>query len=195
MHVKLMLLFAGTVKILRSFGAPGLFIITFMDATFLPLPHELVFLPLSLANPERVFFYAFVGFTSSTLAGIFSYVIGNQFGHHILEKHLSPERLQKVTTFLEQKGIYPTLIASFAVPFKVFTIVSGALQVPKKTFLLAVLVSRATWFFTEAAILFRAGRIHFHLLARYRLLSFVLIFIVISIIYYIRKIRKLPQQI
>lgn len=196
MHLKLMLLFESTVKILRGLGAPGLFIITFADATILPLPHELVFFPLSLANPQKVFFYAFTGFTASTLAGIFSYVIGDRIGHRILKKRIGPERVDKVTTFLEQKGIYPTLITSFAVPFKLFTIVSGALQVPRKTFLLAVMVSRAAWFFTEAFILFHVGRVRFHLLARYSELFFILIIMLLLLIYFIfRKTRKLPQQI
>lgn len=154
-------LYVSVVEALKSLGEAGLFLVTWLDSTILPIPFELVFLPLSFSNPKNVFIYAFIGFTSSTLAGIFSFSVGEKIGHDVLRKKITPQKLEKVVSYLEKKGFFPTLVASFAVPFKFFTIVSGALHVPRQTFLFAVLVSRAAWFFTKAFILFRTWRINF----------------------------------
>lgn len=76
----------GTKDFFIQNGAWGLFILAFTEASFFPVPPDIVLLPLVLFSPGRALYYATVTSAASSLGGIFGYLIGVRAGRPILSR-------------------------------------------------------------------------------------------------------------
>ena len=62
-------------------------IVSFIEASFFPIPPDVMLIPMVLMHPSRAWLYALVATICSVLGGIFGYLIGafsyEQFAHSI----------------------------------------------------------------------------------------------------------------
>jgi len=121
-------------------------LLSFFEAIIFPVPPEVMLAPMSLARPERALWYATLSLAGS-MVGMF---IGYAIGYFALEAILPVlERLGYGAQFGEIKrqaaenGFWLLLLAGFTpVPFKIFTIASGAVGMPLLPFFLGALIGR-----------------------------------------------------
>lgn len=83
-----------------SLGAPGLFAVAFLEFFLLPVPPDLVLIPLAVARPEFALFYAAVATAGSVSAGLVGYVIGRKGGRPALDSRFAGERTDRAERYV-----------------------------------------------------------------------------------------------
>jgi membrane protein YqaA with SNARE-associated domain len=163
----------------RKFSGLWLGLISFAEASFFPIPPDILLLPLCLGNLKKAFSFALICSVASVLGGLAGYAIGA-----FAWDGLSPWFFQYVPGFTEEKfariqewyaewGWPLVFLAGFSpIPYKIFTIASGVLGMALLPFILASAVSRSARFFLVAALVAKFGEPmkekidkHFNLLA------------------------------
>lgn len=154
-----------------KWGSWAIFICTFADASFLPLPTLMVFLTLSLLNITKAYRYA-VFATLGTLAGGFAgYSIGhfawlNPSGEftgfaHYLFNHIpgfSEEFFNRISLLYTKWGFWILFTsAAIPLPFKVFSISSGVFETNLLLFGITTLISHGIRFMLLAFLAIKAG--------------------------------------
>ncbi|SOC84377.1 membrane protein YqaA, SNARE-associated domain [Ensifer adhaerens] len=135
-------------------------IIAFVESSFFLVPADVLFLPMSLARPERAWRYALVATVASVLGGILGWYIG----HYAFEAVAKPvlEFYGKLETFERLKaetgfGMIVLLLITSGLahlpPIKVVTILAGVADVNLGLFIITAIVARGTRFFLLAALL------------------------------------------
>ena len=133
--------------------------LTFAEASFFPIPPDVMLAPMVLARRERAWYLATLTTGASVLGGLFGYVIGmylyTQVGERLLEFYHAEDTFIEIQNWFEAYGIWVILVAGFTpVPYKLFTITAGILSMTLVPFLLFSFVGRGARFFLVAALIF-----------------------------------------
>ena len=156
-------IYQGVMRFSRRREAPYyLSLLSFVESFILPFPPPDVMLaPMSLARPSRAMQFATLTLFFSVLGGLVGYMIG-AFLFDIAEPYIIAWgyqlRFEKVTTWFEHWGFWAVLVAGFSpVPYKLFTIAAGVLNLALIPFVLASIIGRGARFFLLAWCLARYG--------------------------------------
>ena len=141
--------------VLRQAAKPAavyfLFIWSFVEAWFIiPIPPDVILAPMTLATPSKAFFYANITTISSILGGCLGFIIG-MFAIDYAMEIINTLNLQgyydQALEWFSVWGSAVILVAGFTIiPFKVFTIMAGAMKKNFFLFLLAATLSRGARF-------------------------------------------------
>lgn len=143
-----------------SLGVPGLFAVAFLEFFLLPIPPDLVLIPLALAQPELAPVYAITATAGSVLAGFLGYLAGRKGGRPVLESRFSSQRAKRAEAHFERSGFATIAIGAFApIPegYELLSVASGVLGLDPRTYLLASLLGRGGRYFLEAALVLVLG--------------------------------------
>ena len=137
-------------------------LISFAESSFLPLPPDILLVPMTLAQPRRAWLIAAVCTITSVTGGYVGYAIGyflfDAIGLPVLEFYHMIDKYEAFKAAFAEWGAWIIVIKGLTpIPFKLVTIASGAAQFDLVTFTLASLVSRSLRFFLLAALLWRFG--------------------------------------
>jgi membrane protein YqaA with SNARE-associated domain len=140
----------------------ALALIAFAESSFLPLPPDILLVPMTLAQPRRAWLIAAVCTIASVAGGYVGYAIGyflfDTIGLRVLEFYHMMDKYEAFKTAFAEWGAWIIVIKGLTpIPYKLVTIASGAAQFDLATFTLASLVSRSLRFFLLAALLWRFG--------------------------------------
>ncbi len=133
-------------------------IVSFIEASFFPIPPDVMLIPMVLMNPSRAWFFALIATVFSVLGGVFGYIIGafayDQFAQPILYTLGKEAEMANFSQKYNEIGLWAVITAGVSpIPFKVITIMSGATNLNFVVFLGASLVSRGIRFFIVAGLL------------------------------------------
>lgn len=129
-------------------AALSLFGLATAESIFFPLPPDLLLLALDVVHPEKSFFYAAVCTAGSTIGGAIGFAIGRWGGRPLLERWVSKERILYIEERFQRYDVWAVFIAGLTpIPYKVFTISSGAFRLRFWRFVLASVCSRGLRFF------------------------------------------------
>ena len=136
--------------------------ISFIESSFFPIPTSLMLAPMVMARRERAWWLASLATVTSVLGGVFGYVIGyflfEQLGKPILELYQLQVKFIQMKDWFDQYGVWLVLLAGLTpIPYKLFTITSGAMGMAIIPFAMASLVGRASQFFLVAGLLWWGG--------------------------------------
>ncbi len=138
-----------------------LFAMSFAESSFFPVPPDVLLAPMTLARPERGWRFAFWTTVASVLGGMAGYVIGwlaLDAVEPILRSSGYWDTYLRASLWFETWGFASILVAGFSpIPYKVFTIATGALQYSLPLFVLGSIIGRGTRFFLVAALLIWGG--------------------------------------
>jgi membrane protein YqaA with SNARE-associated domain len=168
------------------YGVPMLMAISFAESSFFPIPPDVLQIALSVGKPRRSFLYAFASLVASVAGAVLGWWIGKEawdsLGDFFFEwiPGFTQERFDFVGEKYQDNAFLAIFGAAFTpIPFKIFTIASGAFHVKLSTLILASLVGRGLRFFVVAgAIFFLGPRVKFWIDRYFELISiafFVLI--------------------
>ena len=132
--------------------------VSFIEASFFPIPPDVMLIPMVLMNPSRAWLFALVATAFSVLGGIFGYIIGTFSYEHIAEPllYLLGKEAQMVdfSNKYNEIGFWAVITAGISpIPYKVVTIMSGATNLNFAVFLGASMASRGLRFFVVAGLL------------------------------------------
>ncbi|HKK05153.1 MAG: DedA family protein [Gammaproteobacteria bacterium] len=148
-----------------------LFALAFAEASFFPLPPDVMLAPMALATPARAWRFALIATTASVLGGVLGYLIGH-FAFELVEPLLHQwgywESYQRAAQWFDRWGFWAVFLAGFSpIPYKVFTIGAGVAAMSVLPFLVASFVGRGGRFFLVAGLMAWGGERMENLLRRY----------------------------
>ncbi len=144
------------------YGEPALFLIALAEASFFPIPPDVLLIVLALSIPKRAFRYAGECLAGSLLGGALGYLIGlflfDTVGIRIIEFYGLMEQYYKFQLWYEKYNFWIIFTAGFTpLPYKVFTISAGVAKVNFLIFFIASLVSRGARFFLVSGLIWKFG--------------------------------------
>ena len=145
-----------------SLGGPGLFLVAFLDSSFLSLPeiNDVLVVLMVTRNEELMPYYAAMATLGSIAGCLVLYVLGRKGGEAILRKRVSGPRLEKAIGLFRRFGVLASIVPAVLpppAPFKVFVLLSGVTRVPWPRFCGAVAVGRGVRYFGEGLLAVRYG--------------------------------------
>jgi membrane protein YqaA with SNARE-associated domain len=186
---------------LITFGAFGLFALSLLDSSFVPLPSsaDALMLLLSTTNPSWMLLYAFVATIGSALGCCILYLVSKRAGARAL-KRFSEAKQARVKLLIERYDMMAVLVATLLpppFPFKLFVVTAGVFRFSLLRFTLAVVVGRAFRFLLEGYFAVRYGPQAKEILAKYYPfigLGLVAAIVVFVIVKQRRQIRLHPRR-
>lgn len=146
-------------------------ILSFAESSFFPIPPDVMLAPMALANPPKAWRLAFLTTWTSALGGLFGYLIGMFFFtlvHPLLIHFGYWQTYLKVQHWFNEYNFWIIFIAGFSpLPYKLFTIAAGAMQISILPFIVASFLSRGARFFLVAGLMKWGGEPMEKLLHRY----------------------------
>jgi membrane protein YqaA with SNARE-associated domain len=133
-------------------------LLTFAESVFFPIPPDVLLAPMVLAKPEKAWRLASLTTISSILGGSVGYLLGylmfepwiqpliTQFGYQ--------GRFDTAMNWFSEWGVWVVFIAGFSpIPYKLFTVSAGFLQMAFLPFLIASAIGRGLRFFLVAGLI------------------------------------------
>ena len=135
--------------------------LSFAEATFFPVPPDVMLAPMVLAERSAAWRLAFLTTVSSVIGGLFGYLIGWLAIEAVLpliERVGYLGAYQAAVDAFESYGVWFVMLAGFTpIPFKIITIAGGALGAPMLGFLVGSVVGRGARFYLVASIIWAGG--------------------------------------
>lgn len=123
-----------------------LFLLSFFEAIVFPVMPEVMLAPMSLARPQRALRYATISLAGSIIGMFIGYVIGYfalEAAMPLVERFGYGARFDQIKHQAADHGFWLLLLAGFTpVPFKIFTLASGAVAMPLLPFFFGALIGR-----------------------------------------------------
>ncbi len=162
-----------------------LFFLALAEASFFPIPPDVLLIALGLAVPKKSIRWASICLAGSVIGGVIGYGLGYYFmamiGDRILEFYHLMDKYSQVQALYQQYDAWAVAVGGFTpLPYKLFTITAGAFRINFLTFVVASVVSRGLRFFLVAATIYFFGPKVRYFLERYFNL-FTIIFAVLLI--------------
>jgi membrane protein YqaA with SNARE-associated domain len=134
---------------------PALFAVSFAESSFFPIPPDVMLAPMCLARPDRAWRYAFVCTIASVLGALGGYAIGyllfESVGQAIISFFGYGGKEEELRATYDQYGAWVIFLKGLTpIPFKLVTIISGAMSFSIPIFLLACTITRGMRFFLVA---------------------------------------------
>ena len=136
------------IHLVLQFGIVGLFLVSIVDSSFVPLPLPgvtdimLVLFAAQHANPVLLIASASFG---SFLGGWFSYRVGQAGGMAFLEKHTPKRIFKRVCGWMESHALIAVALPALLpppMPLSPFVLAAGALKMSVKRFNITFTASR-----------------------------------------------------
>ncbi len=136
--------------------------ISFIEASFFPIPPDLLMIPMIIAAPRRAWLIAGVAMVSSVLGGMLGYAIGalayEGLGQPILAAMGKGDAMEAFNQTFVDAGFWAVLGAGITpFPYKVITIMAGWTGMPLATFIVTSIIARGLRFIIVAGLLFYFG--------------------------------------
>jgi membrane protein YqaA with SNARE-associated domain len=168
--------------------------IAFADSSFLPIPPDLLLVPMALLRPERLKSFLLICLAGSSLGAILGYVIGyalwSTVGLPLVELYGYTDQFANYQTLVAQWGVCVIIAKAFTpVPFKIAAIAAGIAAMDPLAFMFATVVGRALHFAMVGAVLVLCGPKIMAFVARYErpfMLASVVVLILAVVAFHFR---------
>jgi membrane protein YqaA with SNARE-associated domain len=155
------------------------------ESVFFPIPPDVMLAPMALATPQRWVRLAVLCTVASVIGGLLGYMLGHFALDAIWPWMVSlgwDAPFYRVQALFERYGFWIVFVAAFTpIPYKVFTIASGATGIGLIPFLLGSTIGRGIRFFLVAGLIAWGGKRLEQVLRRYiEILGWVVAVLVIA---------------
>ena len=140
-----------------SLGGPGLFIIAFLDSSFLSFPevNDILIILLTTQHPERMAYYALMTTLGSIAGCLALYSVARRGGEAFLRRRFKGHYVDAAMERFRRYGLLAILIPSILpppMPFKIFVLAAGVAKVRPADFILAIAIGRGIRYFGEGLL-------------------------------------------
>jgi len=144
-----------------SLGAPGLFLISFLDSSFIPFPiiNDGLLISFSIQNHARMPLYALLASLGSVLGCVLLYFIARKGGEAYFHRKAGG-RARVIRKWVERNGFGGMLAAALLpppTPFKFFVLAAGVFEIPLFSFTSAITLARLIRYFGVGFLAVRYG--------------------------------------
>ena len=144
-----------------ALGAPGLFLISFLDSSILTFPviNDLLLIELSMRRPARMPLYASMAALGSLLGCISLFLLARKIEEAAFHQKVGA-RAAAIRHWVERNGFGGMLLAAMLpppTPFKFFVLAAGVFEVPLASFASAIGLARVIRYFGVGYLAVRYG--------------------------------------
>jgi len=131
---------------------------SFSESIIFPIPIDVLLVPMSLLNPSMAIWFGVVSMIASVLGGVIGYWLGLRLGRPALHKFVSSSRSDSVERLFDKYGAWAVVAAAVTpIPYKVFTIIAGVLNLELKKFVFASIIGRGFRFLSIGILFYIYG--------------------------------------
>ncbi|QHS53767.1 DedA family protein [Edaphobacter sp. 12200R-103] len=155
---------SALMHFLFTFGVFGLFLVSIVDSSFVPLPIPGItdmMLVLMAARHENWIMLVLIASAGSAIGGYFSYRVGRSGGMAFLEKRVPPRIFKLVREWMERHAVLAVALPAILpppVPLSPFVLAAGALEMSRRKFLWVFTISRTARHLIAAGLGLYYGR-------------------------------------
>jgi membrane protein YqaA with SNARE-associated domain len=153
----------GRLRVLAlTLGAPGLFLVAFLDSSFLSLPEiaDLLVVYMVTQHKSRLAIYVAATTAGSVVGCLAMYWVGRKGGEALVHKRFATGSVERAMAALRRHGIMTVLIPSILpppAPFKIFVVLAGAAGITAPRFTVAVAIGRGARYLALGLLAVRYG--------------------------------------
>jgi membrane protein YqaA with SNARE-associated domain len=138
-------------------AAPMMILVGALDSSLLSLPEVNDYLVVArcYTHPRAVFLFPMFAALGSVLGCLLLYTILSRGGRAVLHRKFRVEHVQRVEGWYARFGILALAVPALMpppLPFKIFVATAGALQFPRRKFLLTIFVARSIRYYSEGIL-------------------------------------------
>jgi membrane protein YqaA with SNARE-associated domain len=139
---------AGRIRSLAlALGGPGLFLVAFLDSTFLPLPGitDILLVVMVTRRPALMLAYVALAIAGSVAGCLVMHAIGKKGGEALVRRRFTGARIESAMASLQRHGVMAVLIPSLLpppAPFKIFVLLAGVVGISAVRFAIAIAIGR-----------------------------------------------------
>jgi membrane protein YqaA with SNARE-associated domain len=145
-----------------SLGGPGLFVVAFLDSSFISLPqiNDLLVVLMVVRNKALMPYYALMA-TAGSVAGCYVlYLIAERGGEAFLAKRLKRGHVERALALYRKRGVLALMVPALLpppAPFKLFVLLAGVAEVRPLTFVTSIAIARGLRYLVIGALAVRYG--------------------------------------
>jgi len=186
-----------------ALGAPGLFLISFLDSSILTFPiiNDLLLIELSMRRPARMPLYASMAALGSLLGCVVLFLLARKVEEAAFHRKVGA-RGHAIRHWVQRNGFGGMLLAAMLpppTPFKFFVLAAGVFEVPLVSFASAVGLARVIRYFGVGYLAVRYGANALPYLAQHKLQVGLIVLAVVAVSYAISRLalkeRKHSQDV
>jgi membrane protein YqaA with SNARE-associated domain len=146
-----------------TLGAPGLFLVSFLDSSFLSLPEitDVLLVWMVTLHPERTVLYAAMSTAGSVTGCFVIYYLARKGGEAFVRKRFHERHVDRSLDLFQRYGIWVLIVPALLpppAPFKIFVLMAGVAGMRPARFLAAIAVGRGLRYFLEALLALWYGK-------------------------------------
>lgn len=135
-----------------------LVLVAFSESIFFPIPPDPLLIAIGIADPPAAIWAAALATLASVAGGVVGHYLGRRVGRPLLYKFVSEDKVSRAEALFERYGAWAILAAAITpIPYKVFTILAGVMNLRMRPFLLASLVGRSIRIMTVGVLIYLFG--------------------------------------
>lgn len=135
-----------------AIGGPGLFIIAFLDSSFLSFPQvtDLLVISTIVQHPHWMVYYAGMATAGSVAGCLAIYYVARKGGDALVRRRFKGGLLERAHRLVERYGVLTLLVPAILpppAPFKIFVLLAGASRMSVRSFVAAIATGRGIRYF------------------------------------------------
>ena len=152
-----------------SLGGPGLFVVAFLDSSFISLPqiNDLLVVLMVIRNKTLMPYYAAMATLGSVAGCYILYLIAERGGEAFLAKRLHAGHTERALALYRRRGVLALMIPAILpppAPFKLFVLLAGLAEVRPLQFVLSIAIARGVRYLVLGALAMRYGDVALELM-------------------------------
>ena len=130
-----------------ALGAPGLFLVAFMDSSFLSLPEivDVLVVWMITQHKHRMLLYVAAATFGSLSGCLVMYYLGRKGGDALVRRHFSAPKIERAMAMFRRHGMLALLVPALLPPpspFKIFVVLAGVAGISATRFAIAIAIGR-----------------------------------------------------
>ncbi len=144
--------FVGRIRVLAlALGGPGLFLVAFLDSSFLPLPGitDVLLVVTVTRHPAGMLWYVAMAVAGSVAGCLALHYLGRKGGEALVRKQFTGEKIERAMSALQRNGVMAVLVPCLLpppAPFKIFILLAGVVGISATRLATAIAIGRGIRF-------------------------------------------------
>ncbi len=131
---------------------------SFSESVINPVPVDPLLIAMSVLNPNLAWWYGGVATIFSVLGALAGHWLGLKLGRPVVLRFFGQSKVDRVERLFQRYGVWAVLVAAVTpIPYKIFAVMAGVMDMDRKPFAIASLIGRGGRFMLEAGLLFFFG--------------------------------------
>jgi membrane protein YqaA with SNARE-associated domain len=130
-----------------ALGGPGLFLVAFLDSSFLPLPGitDVLLVITVTRNPAAMLYYVAMTVVGSVVGCLALHYLGRKGGEALVRRRFTGDKIERATAALQRHGVMAVLVPCLLpppAPFKIFILLAGVARISAARRAIAIAIGR-----------------------------------------------------